>query len=65
MNQLAKMLEQLRKNTSDYEMTQRVLTQAIIQVLQSQRILGEILLQVPRCSGTRCNFGSLLAERSD
>ncbi len=48
MNQLAKMLEQLRKNTSDYEMTQRVLTQAIIQVLQSQRILGEILLQVPR-----------------
>lgn len=48
MNQLAKMLEQLRKKTSDYEMTQRVLTQAIIQVLQSQRILGEILLQVPR-----------------
>ena len=48
MNQLAKMLEQLRKNTSDYEMTQRALTQAIIQVLQSQRILGEILLQVPR-----------------
>ena len=48
MNQLAKMLEQLRGNTSDYEITQRVLTQAIIQVLQSQRILGEILLQVPR-----------------
>ena len=48
MNQLAKMLEQLRENTSDYEITQRVLTQAIIQVLQSQRILGEILLQIPR-----------------
>ena len=48
MNRLAKMLEQLRKNPSDYEMANRVLTQAIVQVLQTQRILGEILLQVPR-----------------
>lgn len=48
MNRLAKMLEQLRVNSMDYELVQRILTQAIIQVLQSQRILGEILLQVPR-----------------
>ena len=57
MNQLAKMLEQLRGNTSDYEITQRVLTQAIIQVLQSQRILGEILLQVPNKMQFWVSFG--------
>ncbi|MCI1975295.1 MAG: VWA-like domain-containing protein [Limosilactobacillus sp.] len=48
MNQLAKLLEQLRRNPQDYALVYQVMTQAIIQVLQSQRILGEILLQVPR-----------------
>lgn len=48
MNQLAKLLEQLRRNPQDAALVYQVMTQAIIQVLQSQRILGEILLQVPR-----------------
>ncbi|MBD7894841.1 peptidase [Limosilactobacillus sp. Sa3CUN2] len=48
MNQLVKMLEQLRRNPQDSELAQRVLTQAIIQILQSQRVLGEVLLQIPR-----------------
>lgn len=48
MNQLAKMLKQLREAPLDDRLTQQILTQAIIQVLQSQRLLGEILLQVPR-----------------
>lgn len=48
MNELSKMLRALRDSPHDAELTQHILTQAIIQILQSQRILGEILLQVPR-----------------
>lgn len=48
MSQLARLLELLRQAPGDDALTQQVLTQAIIQLLQKQRLLGEILLQVPR-----------------
>ena len=48
MNRLAKLLQNLRQTPGNSELAQEILTQAIIKVLQSQRLLGEILLQVPR-----------------
>lgn len=48
MNRLAKLLRNLRQTPGNSELAQEILTQAIIKVLQSQRLLGEILLQVPR-----------------
>lgn len=48
MNRLAKLLQDLRQTPADDELVQKVLTQAIIKILQTHRLLGEILLQVPR-----------------